>query len=224
MAKFIVAPSILTANFLDLKSDLDKLEKVKIKWIHYDVMDYNFVPNLSFGPKILTDIVASYNFKMDLHLMVKIENISVEQYLKPFLVKNVKQITIHFEALTEKQIEDFLKFCANNNIIPSISINPDTDVKSIEKYLSKIGNVLIMSVYPGFGGQSFIASSLEKIKKLRELKNKHKYIYSIQVDGGINDDTYKLVQNAGVDMIVAGSYLVGPNVENLMERVTKLEG
>ncbi|WP_342258890.1 ribulose-phosphate 3-epimerase [Spiroplasma endosymbiont of Dioctria linearis] len=224
MAKFIVAPSILTANFLALKSDLDKLKEAKIKWIHYDVMDYNFVPNLSFGPKILTDIVSSYNFNMDLHLMVKIKNISVKEYLQPFLVKNVKQITVHFEALTKKQIFEFLDFCNSNNISASISINPDTDVLKIKKYLPKIKNVLVMSVNPGFGGQPFILNSLDKIQKLKALKEENNYSYLIQVDGGINEETYKLVQNAGVDVIVAGSYLVGSSVKNLKERVAKLEG
>ncbi|AGR42390.1 ribulose-phosphate 3-epimerase [Spiroplasma diminutum] len=224
MSKFIVAPSILTANFLDLKTDLNKLEQANIEWIHYDVMDYNFVPNLSFGPKILSDIVEKYNFKMDLHLMVKIVNLSVEDYLKPFLLKNVEQITIHFEALDDEQIFNFIDFCKKNKIRSSISINPDTEVKDIEKYLNQIDNVLIMSVHPGFGGQSFISNSLKKIELLNFLRDLNKFNYSIQVDGGINEDTFKLVQDAKVDMIVAGSYLVGSNVTNLNERVKKLEG
>ncbi|QHX36920.1 ribulose-phosphate 3-epimerase [Spiroplasma sp. BIUS-1] len=224
MKKYIVAPSILTANFLDLKKDLDNLQDAGIEWIHYDVMDYNFVPNLSFGPKILSDIVNKYNFKMDLHLMVKIVNLSVEEYLKPFVLKNVEQITLHFEALSETQIEDFIEFCQKNNLKASLSINPNTEVKEIEKYLSKIQNVLVMSVQPGFGGQSFIPNSVDKIKELQKIKQENNYSYLVQVDGGINQETYKLVQQAGVDMIVAGSYLVGENISNLRERVVNLEG
>ncbi|WP_338984735.1 ribulose-phosphate 3-epimerase [Spiroplasma endosymbiont of Diplazon laetatorius] len=224
MKKYIVAPSILTADFLNLKSDLDKLKDAKIEWIHYDVMDYNFVPNLSFGPKILSDIVSEYDFKMDLHLMVKVIGFSINDYLKPFVMKNVEQITMHYEALDENQIEEFIEFCKSNDLKCSLSINPDTEVSKIEKYLNKIQNVLVMSVHPGFGGQSFIESSLDKIIKLKELREKNNYNYLIQVDGGINEETYKLVQKAGVDMIVAGSYLVGKNVLDIEERVLKLEG
>ncbi|AUB31948.1 ribulose-phosphate 3-epimerase [Spiroplasma floricola] len=224
MKKYIVAPSILTANFLELKSDLDKLKKAKIKWIHYDVMDYNFVPNLSFGPKILSDIVNNYDFKMDLHLMVKIVGFSVEDYLKPFIQKNVKQVTMHYEALNKKQLIDFIKFCKKNNINASLSINPNTEINKIKKYLPNLQNILVMSVNPGFGGQSFIKKSLDKIRLLNEIRNTNNYQYLIQVDGGINEDTYKSVQEAGVDMIVAGSYLVDSKIKNLEERISKLEG
>ncbi|WP_339020578.1 ribulose-phosphate 3-epimerase [Spiroplasma endosymbiont of Atherix ibis] len=224
MKKYIIAPSILTANFLELKSDLDKLKKAKIEWIHYDVMDYNFVPNLSFGPKILSDIVNNYNFKMDLHLMVKVVGFSIEDYLKPFVQKNVEQITMHYEALNKRQLISFIKFCKKNKIKASLSINPDTEVNKIKKYLPSLENILVMSVNPGFGGQSFIKNSLNKIKLLNEIKNNNNYQYLIQVDGGINEETYKLVQEAGVDIIVAGSYLIGSNIKNLEERISKLEG
>ncbi|AUM62907.1 ribulose-phosphate 3-epimerase [Spiroplasma monobiae] len=224
MKKFIVAPSILTANFLNLKEDLDKLKKAKIEWIHYDVMDYNFVPNLSFGPKILSDIVNEYSFKMDLHLMVKVVDLSIEEYLEPFLLKNVEQITMHYEALSETQIEEFINFCKSRKIKASLSINPETEVSSIKKYLKYIQNILVMSVKPGFGGQKFIENSLTKISSLKEIREMNNYSFLIQVDGGINEKTLKLVQEAGVDMIVAGSYLVGSNVKDLEERVSKIEG
>ncbi|AGR41522.1 ribulose-phosphate 3-epimerase [Spiroplasma taiwanense] len=223
MQKFIVAPSILTANFLNLGKELEKLEKAGIEWIHYDVMDYNFVPNLSFGTKILEDITNKFNFKIDVHLMVKIENFKMEDYLNSFIFKNIQQLTMHFESLTPEQIEEFISFCINKKLRSSIAINPDTNVEVILKYLNKLDNVLIMSVYPGFGGQSFITKSLEKLRFLKNYRDNNNLVFSIQVDGGINETTYKLVQLEGVDIIVAGSYLVGGNILNLEERVKKLK-
>ncbi|AHI53192.1 ribulose-phosphate 3-epimerase [Spiroplasma culicicola] len=223
MEKFIVAPSILTANFVNLKNDLDILKDANIKWIHYDVMDYNFVPNLSFGPKILKDITDNYDFKIDAHLMVKINNLSVEEYLKPFIEAKVAQITLHFEAIDEEQFVQFKEVCQKNNIICSLAINPDTSIEAIQDKLKDLQNVLVMTVYPGFGGQSYIPEAGEKIKQLVEIREAKNLDYSIEVDGGINDATYRLVQNHGVDMIVAGSYLVGVDAELVKERVFKLE-
>ncbi|QEH62184.1 ribulose-phosphate 3-epimerase [Spiroplasma chinense] len=223
MKKYIIAPSILTANFLCLEKDLKKLQDAGIEWIHYDVMDYNFVPNLSFGPKILADINSKFNFKMDAHLMVKINNLSVEEYLTPFKNARVDQITLHFEAISKEQFEEFESFCKKNNILISLAISPDTSVEEIKELLPRLDNVLVMSVYPGFGGQKFIQNSAEKIKLLKELKEKNNFKYRVEVDGGINKETFSIVKEAGVDMIVAGSYLVDEKITDLKERVEELE-
>lgn len=223
MKKFVVAPSILTADFLNLKQELELLKAANIEWIHYDVMDNNFVPNLSFGPKILSDITSNFDFKIDVHLMVKIVNQTVAAYLTPFLQTNVKQITLHIEALSPEQIEDFIAFCTTKQIACSLALSPDTPVSSLLPYLSKLQNVLVMTVYPGFGGQSYLPEAGLKIKTLKELKQQNQWTYSIEVDGGINDATYQTVQQLGVEMIVAGSYLVGQTKTVLCERVAKLE-
>ncbi|AOG60725.1 ribulose-phosphate 3-epimerase [Spiroplasma helicoides] len=224
MSQFIVAPSILTANFLKLSHELDRLKKAGINWIHYDVMDYNFVPNLSFGPSILKNITDNYDFKIDVHLMVKINNSTIVDYLKPFLQKNVFQITMHYESIENKDVQNFISFCKSNNIKASMAISPDTTVEQIENHLSQLDNVLVMSVYPGFGGQKFIEKSIKKIEKLKRHREENNWAYTIEVDGGINQDTYHLVQKAGIDMIVAGSYLVSDIDEvELRKRVMNLE-
>ncbi|QBQ08017.1 ribulose-phosphate 3-epimerase [Spiroplasma gladiatoris] len=224
MKKTIVAPSILTADFLNLETQLKKFQKANIEWIHYDVMDYHFVPNLSFGPKILKDITNKFNFNMDLHLMVEIKNMSVEQYLKPFILENVKQITLHIEAINCEQVKEFIKVCQQNQIRASLALNPNTSIDSIKKYYSELDNILIMSVYPGFGGQKFIDNSLEKIKALKALKQKNNYKYNVQVDGGINQTTFMIAKNAGADILVAGSYLVDNlSDEELIKRVREIE-
>ncbi|QGS52234.1 ribulose-phosphate 3-epimerase [Spiroplasma tabanidicola] len=224
MKRFIVAPSILTANFLNLGKELDNLKEAGLEWIHYDVMDYNFVPNLTFGPKILSDITSKYDFKIDIHLMVQVLNISVEEYLKPFINNKIKQLTFHFESLNKEQVVEFISFCKKNNIAASLAVNPDTSLSYLDEYLNDLDNILVMSVFPGFGGQKFIEKTYEKIKALKNLKLEKKLNFRIQVDGGVNEQTFKLVQEAGAEMIVAGSYLVGGlSVEKIKQRVWKLE-
>ncbi len=223
MKKYSVATSILTADFLNLGNELEKLQKAGIKWLHYDVMDFHFVKNLTFGPKILADINKKYNFKIDVHLMVEILNWSVEEYLKPFIEAGTNQISVHYESLTDLQIKDFIKVCKKHNIKSSLAINPDTGVDEIQSYLPELDNVLVMSVYPGFGGQVFLNASIEKIESLVKLREKNNYKYLIEVDGGINAETSILVKEAGVDMLVAGSFLVNGDTAELCERVELLE-
>ncbi|AKX33848.1 ribulose-phosphate 3-epimerase [Spiroplasma litorale] len=226
MKKTIAAASILTADFLNLKLELDKLWKANIKWIHYDVMDYNFVPNLSFGPKILSDITNFYDFNIDIHFMVRIdEKWNINDYLNSFMLNNVKQFTFHIESLNDSQINEVQNFCLKNRINFSLAINPNTSIERIEKYFKILDNILVMSVQPGFGGQKFIEDVIIKIKDLKNIKNKNNYSYTIEIDGGINQETYKIAKEAGVDILVAGSYLVNKNItqEELFERVNQIE-
>lgn len=214
--EIIVAPSVLSADFLNLQQDLTIFKNAGIEWIHYDVMDYHFVPNLSFGPGILKQINKKFNFKIDAHLMIKTE-LRISDYLTPFLDAGVHQVTLHFEALSEIQRTDFIDWCQKNSVKASFALKPKTDIDVLIPFLEKLDNILIMSVEPGFGGQAFMPEVVEKIKNLDELRNKKGYKYLIEIDGGINDSTIDKLDNSGIDMIVAGSYLFGKH--DLLERI-----
>ncbi|EOA07045.1 Ribulose-phosphate 3-epimerase [Mycoplasma yeatsii 13926] len=208
MKKFIIAPSVLSANFMKLQQELELCKKNNIEWIHYDVMDFDFVPNLTFGSKILHDIKKNIDIKVDVHFMVKVKTCEFEDFFKDYISAKPEMMTMHIESLVDDStVNKFIELCKKNNIMASIAISPKTEVDVISKYLDKLDNVLVMSVEPGFGGQKFIESSLEKIKTLSKLRDENNYKYTIEVDGGINGQTSVLVKQAGVDMIVAGSYL-----------------
>lgn len=210
MKKIKISASILNANFLNLKLQLDQINDAEIKTIHFDVMDGNFVNNLSFGPKILQDITTKYkNFFIECHMMVKIINKTVDQYLQPFVDAGANSLILHYEALSENQWVEFIKFAKKNNIIIGLAINPETSIKLIENYLQDLNVVLVMSVNPGFGAQKFLESTIQKIKQLQLLKSK--YNFKITVDGGINQTTAEKCISAGVDNLVIGSYLINSN-------------
>ncbi|NLD16055.1 MAG: ribulose-phosphate 3-epimerase [Tissierellia bacterium] len=193
----ILSPSIMTANFLALQSDLDAIEKAGVKFLHLDVMDGNFVPNISFGPKIISDISKRYNFTFDAHLMVN----NPENLIEDFAKAGCDYITIHPEATSHvhRQIQ-LIKSLGKK---AGISLNPATPINNLEYLLDDIDLILIMSVNPGFGGQSFIPSIIEKIKQTSEMiKNKN---IILEVDGGIKLNNVKEVIEAGATAVVVGS-------------------
>lgn len=219
MKEIIVAPSILSANFLDLKNDLDITEKSLAKWLHFDVMDGHFVPNISFGSAILRQVKGYSKLFMDVHIMIS----DPLKYAKEFIDAGADILTFHYEALkSDEEILQVIKLIKSNNCKVGISIKPDTKVEKIFKYLNMLDLVLIMSVEPGFGGQSFMDNSLNKIKELRLEIDSNKYNCLIQVDGGINDITSYKCRDAGADVLVAGSYLYGKI--DFSSRVKKLMG
>ncbi|AXK51347.1 ribulose-phosphate 3-epimerase [Spiroplasma alleghenense] len=209
MKKYIIAPSVLSANFWDLKKDLTQIKELGVSWIHYDVMDFDFVPNLTFGPKILEDIKANIDLNVDIHFMIKNKQKQLIDFLNPFIKCQPQMMTMHFESLSEPQINEFIQICHKNNIKASLAINPDKKINQIERYLSKLDNVLVMSVFPGFGGQKFDSRAIENISQLRTIIDGQKLNLTIEVDGGINEETASLVKKAGIDIMVAGSYLFG---------------
>ncbi|WP_338987516.1 ribulose-phosphate 3-epimerase [Spiroplasma endosymbiont of Dasysyrphus albostriatus] len=212
-----IAASILTANFLSLKDDLLNLQNAGINWIHFDVMDHHFVENLSFGAKILSDVCKfSSNINIDCHMMVKITTSKVCDYLKPFIIlPQVKNINLHYEALTEEQLKEFLQW-KNPGFKKGIAINPDTPISKIYDYLKDLDTILIMSVQPGAGGQRFLDLTINKIKMLvKHIDNNFPNI-TIAVDGGINNLTANDCIAAGANYLVAGSYLL--NSDNSVKK------
>jgi len=197
-----IAPSVLSADFTKLKEDIESIENIHADWIHYDVMDGHFVDNISFGYSILNDLSKITDLFLDVHLMIS----DPLRYVDRFIDAHASLITFHYEAMNnENEIRELIKHIKDKNVLVGISIKPSTPVESIKKYLDDVDLVLVMSVEPGFGGQSFIESSVEKIRELNQYKDYHHFL--IEVDGGINDYTGKLCKDNGADVLVAGSYI-----------------
>ncbi|MGL5268565.1 MAG: ribulose-phosphate 3-epimerase [Spiroplasma sp.] len=221
-----IAASILTADFLNLKVELDRIIKAKIPAVHFDVMDNNFVPNLSFGPKILNDVVSYLKQKgvaVDCHLMVRLKvNVSVKDFLQPFIITGVNSIILHYEALTKKQLKEFVNW-KDCGFKKGLAVSPKTKINKIFSYLGLLDLVLVMGVNPGFGKQKFIASSYQKIQILNNYLKTTPKIEApiIAVDGGINDSTAKGCINAGATYLVSGSYLLNSS-NSINEQLEKL--
>ena len=196
-----IAPSLLSADFACLKKEIDKIKVAE--WIHYDVMDGHFVPNISFGYSILKDVSKVTDKYLDVHLMIS----DPFKYVDNFIASNASLIVFHYEAVEENEINKLIKHIKNNNIDVGIAIKPDTCQDVLKPFLSQLDLVLVMSVEPGFGGQTFNHSAIEKISKLAKLREENNYHYLIEVEGGINESTAKLCRQAGVDVLVAGSYV-----------------
>ncbi len=193
-----IAPSVLTANFTKLAEEIKSIESADL--IHIDIMDGNFVPNISFGPAITKQINDLTNINLDVHLMV----LNPLDWVEKFAFDKVEYITVHYES--NNFLEAINKIKTLNKKV-GITIKPNTKVSEIKDYLKLADLVLIMSVEPGFGGQKFIPSSLDKVKELVELRTNNNYNYLIEIDGGVNKETAPLVKEAGVDISVVGSYL-----------------
>ena len=214
---YIAAPSILSADFSKLLEEVKDVSTAK--FLHIDVMDGHFVPNITIGPLIVKSIKGKVDMVFDCHLMIS----DPKKYTESFAKSGADIITFHYEALNSKEeILDLIDYIHSFKIHAGISIKPNTSVDVLdEEILSKVDLVLVMSVEPGFGGQKFMENSLPKIKKLRELKDKFKYNYIIEVDGGINKETAVLVKAAGVEAIVAGTYVF--KSQNRKETIKELE-
>lgn len=199
----LVAPSILSADFGNLERDIKAICEAGCDLVHIDVMDGYFVPNLTIGPVVVEAVARVSSKPLDVHLMVENNNFFVDLFapLKP------KYISFHIES--EKHPHRLIQKIRSLGISPAITLNPHTKVEDIEYLLPDLDMVLLMSVNPGFGGQKFIPTILEKVKKLKELISERNPDCLIEVDGGVSDKNIKLLKDAGVDMVVAGSYIFG---------------
>jgi ribulose-phosphate 3-epimerase len=198
-----IAPSILSANFLKLESDIKSIDSSGADLVHLDIMDGNFVPNITFGPMIVSQIRKITKLPFDAHLMIK----NPQLFAPLFVEAGCDMITVHAE--TETHLHRTLQFIKKLGVKTGISVNPHTPVDFL-KYVGDICDLfLIMSVNPGFGGQSYIDSATEKISKVKEIREKYNFNYEISVDGGVNDKTIEKVAGAGADIVVMGSYFFG---------------
>lgn len=194
-----LAPSILSADFLKLGEQIKLVESGGADIIHCDIMDGQFVPNITFGPMIVKAVNKITDLPLDVHLMIK----NPDAIIKEFINAGADYITVHQEEVVHlhRTIQNIKSLGAK----AGVAINPATPVETLSCVLDEIDLVLIMSVNPGFGGQSFISSTLQKVQKLAALRAQHNYLYEIEIDGGMNDETIPLALQAGVDIFVAGS-------------------
>ena len=199
MQKLIISPSILSSDFANLGRDIRLIENCGADWVHIDVMDGHFVPNITIGVPVTASIKKVSSIPLDVHLMIE----NPEKYIEPFAKAGADIITFHYEAAKEKT-SDIIKLIHSFNIKADLSIKPKTGPEEIQKYLPELDMVLIMTVEPGFGGQKFMPECAEKIPVIRE-KSPENLI--IQVDGGINAETAKVCTQYGANSLVAGNYI-----------------
>ena len=197
-----IGPSVLSANFLDLGGDLREIEAAGADYVHFDVMDGRFVPNISIGLPVLEATRTGTTLPIDVHLMI----VEPERWVRPFREAGANSLTVHAEA--SPHLHRLVQEMTAQGVVPGVALNPATPLSAVEELLPLIGQVLVMTVNPGFGGQSFIPAMLSKIRRLREMIDRVNSDCRLQVDGGINRDTIGAVVTAGADTIVAGTAVI----------------
>lgn len=210
-----VAPSILSVLNQDLNQIFKTLEDANIEYLHLDVMDNVFVPNITFDFNLVKEIKPKTKMILDTHLMIANPDELIDEYIKT----KSDYLCFHIEAA--KNPKEIIKKIKDNKLKCGVSIKPNTPVSTIKPYLQDIDLVLVMSVEPGFGGQKFMVDMLEKVKLLKELRENNNYHYLIEIDGGLNNNTAVLAKEAGCDIIVVGTYLF--NSEDIKKTVKELE-
>ena len=196
-----ISPSILSADFGKLGSEISELEKAGAALIHIDIMDGHYVPNITFGPNIVKSLRLITNKILDVHLMIK----NVNDHIESFILAGSDIVSFHPEAVSNPEkiintIKNFGKKCG-------IAIHPEVEIKEIEKYVALVDMVIVMTVIPGFGGQKFLTNQIPKISKLNQIKVNNNLNFEIEIDGGINNETSKICIENGATVLVAGSYI-----------------
>ena len=199
MEKVVISASILSADFANLERDIDVIQNAGADWVHVDVMDGHFVPNITIGAPVVKAIKPVSKIPLDVHLMIE----NPQNYIDDFVEAGADIITIHYEATTD-MTEDVISHIKSHNVLAGLSIKPKTPPQEILKYLLMVDMVLIMTVEPGFGGQSFMRDCAEKIPVIKQNAPED---LIIQVDGGINKETGKICKTLGANSLVAGSYI-----------------
>lgn len=213
----IVAPSLLSANFLNLEKDIEMLNRSEADWIHLDIMDGVFVPNISFGFAVTNLLKKITNKTLDTHLMI----VQPEKFINEVKETGSTYMNVHYEAATH--LHRVVQEIRNHGMKPAVTLNPHTPVSLLEDIISDLDMVLLMSVNPGYGGQKFIMNTLKKVSQLKELILQRNSTALIEVDGGVNLETGKMLVDAGADVLVAGSFIFSSeNPEELIKELKAL--
>ena len=215
MSKHLIAPSILTADFLHLESEIQMVNRSEADLLHLDIMDGVFVPNLTFGFPVIRQINSVSKKPLDVHLMI----VNAEQYLEEYRAAGADWLTVHFEACTH--LHRTIHRIKELGMKPAVSLNPHTDVSLLENVLPDLNMVLVMTVNPGFGGQKFIENSYQKIRKLKKMIIDANLDTLIQVDGGVTEENIGKLREAGVDVFVVGNTIF--SASNPLDMISNLK-